>query len=163
MNLIVAVDNKWGIGKDNHLLASLPGDMKYFKEQTMGKVVVMGRKTFESIPGGKGLPKRTNMVVTSNTNFNAEGVVVVHDEKELFDEVNKYDAEDVFLIGGASLYNRYYKICGKLYITKIDADLGADTFIVNIDEDMNFHVVSESETKQDNGIEYKFTVYERRI
>ena len=162
MNLIVAVDKNWGIGKDNHLLASLPGDMKYFKEQTMGKVVVMGRKTYESIPGGKGLPKRTNIVMTSNTDYSADGAIVVHNEQELFDEIKKYDAEDVFLIGGASLYNKYYKICDKLYITRIDADLGADTFITNMDEDSNFEIISESENQSDNGIEYKFLIYERK-
>ena len=162
MNLIVAVDKNWGIGKDNHLLASLPGDMKYFKEQTMGKVVVMGRKTYESIPGGKGLPKRTNIVMTSNTDYSAEGAIVVHNEQEMLNEVNKYDAEVVFLIGGASLYNKYYKLCDNLYITKIDADLGADTFITNIDEDSNFKIVSESGIQNDNGIDYKFLVYERK-
>lgn len=162
MNLIVAVDKNWGIGKDNHLLASLPGDMKYFKEQTMGKVVVMGRRTYESIPGGKGLPKRTNIVMTSNTDYSAEGAIVVHNEQELFDEIKNYDAEDVFLIGGASLYNKYYKICDKLYITKINADLGADTFITNIDEDSSFEIISESESQSDNGIEYKFLIYERK-
>ena len=162
MNLIVAVDKNWGIGKDNHLLASLPGDMKYFKEQTMGKVVVMGRKTYESIPGGKGLPKRTNIVMTSNADYSAEGAIVVHNEQELFNEIKKHDAEDVFLIGGASLYNKYYKICDKLYITKIDADLGADTFIINIDEDSSFEIISESESQSDNGIEYKFLIYERK-
>ena len=162
MNLIVAVDKNWGIGKDNHLLASLPGDMKYFKEQTMGKVVVMGRKTYESIPGGKGLPKRTNIVMTSNTDYSADGAIVVHNEQELFDEIKKYDAEDVFLIGGASLYNKYYKLCDKLYITRIDADLGADTFITNMDEDSNFEIISESENQSDNGIEYKFLIYERK-
>lgn len=162
MNLIVAVDKKWGIGRENNLLASLPGDMKYFREHTTGKVVVMGRKTLESMPGMKPLPKRTNIVMTRNTDYEVDGAIVVHDEKELFAEIKKYDAEEVFLIGGASMYNKYYKICDKLYITKINADLNADTFITNIDEDDEFVISSESEPMTENGIEYRFLVYERK-
>lgn len=162
MNLIVAVDKKWGIGKNNSLLANIPGDMKYFKEHTMGKVVVMGRKTLESMPGSKGLPNRTNYVLTSNKNYQAERAIVVNSEEELFETLKQYDAEDVYLIGGASMYNKYYKLCDKLYITKMQADLGADAFIVNIDEDENYKIVSESEDMTENGITYRFLVYERK-
>ena len=161
MNLIVAADKKWGIGKDGGLLAHLPTDMKFFRETTTGKVVVMGRKTLESMPGGKGLPKRTNIVLTGNPDFEAEGCTVVHSEDELFAELAKYDADDVFLIGGAVLYNAYYKHCDMLYITKMDADLDADTFIVNIDEDPDFELISESETISENGVSFKFTTYTR--
>lgn len=159
MNLIVAVDNKWGIGKDGGLLAHVPGDMKYFKEMTTGKVVVMGRKTLESMPGGKGLPNRINYVLTTKEDYEAEGCNIVHSEEELFDAVSKYEPDEVFLIGGAALYNAYYNLCDKLYITKMDADLGADTFIVNIDEDPDYKVTSESEVHSENGINYIFCVY----
>lgn len=159
MNLIVAVDNKWGIGKDGGLLAHVPGDMKYFREMTTGKVVVMGRKTLESMPGGKGLPNRINYVLTTKEDYEAEGCNIVHSEEKLFDAVSKYEPDEVFLIGGAALYNAYYNLCDKLYITKMDADLGADTFIVNIDEDPDYKVSSESEVHSENGINYKFCVY----
>ena len=159
MNLIVAVDNKWGIGKDGGLLAHVPGDMKYFKEMTTGKVVVMGRKTLESMPGKKGLPNRINYVLTTKDDYEAEGCIIVHSEEELFDAVSKYEPDEVFLIGGAALYNAYYNLCDKLYITKMDADLGADTFIVNIDEDPDYKVTSESEVHSENGIDCKFCVY----
>lgn len=162
MNLIVAVDKKWGIGRNGKLLASLPGDMKYFKEHTTGKVVVMGRKTLESMPGGKGLPNRINYVLTSDESYDAEGVFVVHSEEELWNELEKYDSDEVFLIGGASLYNKYYKMCDKLYITKIDADLEADVSIVDIDKETEFFVASESEPHTENGISYRFLIYERR-
>ena len=162
MNLIVAVDRNWGIGKDNKLLASIPGDMKYFKEHTTGKVVVMGRKTLESMPGRKGLPNRTNYVLTRDKSYHAEGAIVVNSEEELFAEIEKYDADDVYLIGGASMYNKYYKMCDKLYITKMDAELNADAFIVNIDEDKDYVVTSESEPQEENGIKYRFLVYERK-
>ena len=159
MNLIVAVDNKWGIGKGGGLLAHVPGDMKYFREMTTGKVVVMGRKTLESMPGRKGLPNRINYVLTTKEDYEAEGCNIVHSEEELFDAVSKYEPDEVFLIGGAALYNAYYNLCDKLYITKMDADLGADTFIVNIDEDPDYKVTSESEVHSENGIDYKFCTY----
>ena len=161
MNMIVAADNRWGIGRDNGLLASLPTDMKYFRDHTLGKVVVMGRKTLESLPGQKGLPKRTNIVLSANPDFEAEGCKVVHSEYELFDEIAQYEPDNVFLIGGASLYNRFYKYCRRLYITRMDADLDADAFIVNIDEDEGFTLVSESEPITENGITFRFLIYSR--
>lgn len=162
MNMIVAVDEKWGIGKNNDLLASVPGDMQYFKEHTMDKVVVMGRKTLESMPKKRGLPKRINYVLTTNPDFEAERCIIVHTEEELFAEIEKYNPDDVFLIGGANMYNKYYDKCDKLYITKMHADLGADVFIKNIDEDDRYENVSVSEMHEDNGIQYQFNVYERK-
>lgn len=162
MNLIVAVDKNWGIGRDNGLLAHLPGDMAYFKATTSGKTVVMGRKTLESMPGKRGLPNRTNYVLTSNVGYEAERCIVVNSEDELMKALAAFEPDDVFLIGGASIYNKYYKLCDKLYITKMDADLNADTRIVNIDEDADFEVVSESEPMTENGVTYRFLVYERK-
>lgn len=162
MNLIVAADNKWGIGRGGGLLASIPTDMKYFKDHTTGKVVVMGRKTLESMPGKRGLPKRTNYVLTTNPDYEAERCIVVNSEDELWEELSQYDPDEVFLIGGAALYNKFYRMCDRLYVTKMDADLNADTFIVNFDEDSDYAVVSESEPVSENGITFRFVVYERR-
>lgn len=162
MNLIVAADKNWGIGRDNGLLASIPTDMKYFKEHTMDKVVVMGRRTLESMPGKRGLPKRVNYVLTSNPDFEAERCITVNTEDELWERLSEYDPDDVFLIGGATLYNRFYKLCDRLYVTKMDADLGADTFIVDFDKDPDFEIVSESEPVTENGITFRFVVYEKR-
>lgn len=162
MNMIVAADKNWGIGRDNGLLASIPTDMKYFRAHTLGKVVVMGRKTLESMPGKKGLPKRTNYVLTANSDYEAENCIMVHSEYELFDELSKYNPDDVYLIGGASLYNRFYKYCRRLYVTKMDADLNADAFIVNLDEDEDYTLVSESEPVTENGITFRFLVYSRK-
>ncbi|MBE6040465.1 MAG: dihydrofolate reductase [Clostridiales bacterium] len=162
MDLIVAADNKWGIGRDGGLLADLPTDMKYFKEHTTGKAVVMGRKTLESLPGGRGLPKRTNYVLTSNPDFEAERCITVNSEEALREALSQYGPGEVFLIGGATLYNRLYKQCDRLYVTKMDADLDADTFIVNFDEDPDFETVSESEPVTENGITFRFVIYERK-
>ena len=162
MNLIVAADKKWGIGRDGGLLASIPTDMKYFREHTTGKVVVMGRKTLESMPGKRALPKRINYVLTTNPDYEAERCKVVNSEEDLWEELSQFEPDDIFLIGGASLYNRFYKYCSKLYITKMEGDLNADAFIVNIDEDEDYSLVSESEPVTENGITFRFVVYERR-
>ena len=162
MNLIVAADNKWGIGRDGGLLASIPTDMKYFREHTTGKVVVMGRRTLESMPGRRGLPKRINYVLTSDPDFEAERCKTVNSEDELWEELSQYDPDDVFLIGGATLYNRFYRLCDMLYVTKIDADLSADTFITCFDDDPDFEVVSESEPVRENGLTFRFVVYRKR-
>ena len=162
MNLIVAVDNRWGIGRDGGLLASLPGDMAYFKKTTSGKTVVMGRKTLESLPGGRGLPNRQNYVLTRSEGYEAERCAVVHDEEELWKALAGLEPDEVFLIGGATLYNKLYKNCDKLFVTKMDADLNADTYIENFDEDDDFEVVSESEPMMENGVTYRFLVYERK-
>lgn len=162
MNLIVAADSKWGIGKDGGLLASMPTDMKYFKDHTMGKVVVMGRRTLESMPGKKGLPGRINYVLTSKPDFGAERCITVNSIDVLRKELAKYDPDEIFIIGGATLYNRLYKECGRLYVTKIDADLGADTFITDFDEDPDLEIESVSEPVNENGLTYRFTVYRKR-
>lgn len=162
MNMIVAVDSNWGIGKDNGLLASVPGDMAFFKKTTTGHVVVMGRKTLESMPKKRGLPNRTNYVLTRNSEFEAERCIVVNSEEELFRELEQYPGDEVFLIGGASMYNKYYDRCDKLFITKLFADLGADAFITNIDEDDRYEITEESDLFEDNGIQYRFYTYERK-
>ena len=99
MNLIVAVDRNWAIGKDNKLLVSIPDDMKFFRETTTGKVVVMGRKTLESFPNSKPLPNRVNIVITRDMNYDAKGAVVVHSKEELDKELEKYNSDDIYIIG----------------------------------------------------------------
>ena len=119
MNLIVCVDKNWGIGKDGKLLCHLKEDMKFFRDHTIGKVVVMGRSTLESLPKGEPLPDRTNIVLTHRSDFEKEGVKVVHDMEELLEELNNYDPDDVMIIGGASVYNEMMDMCDKLYVTRI--------------------------------------------
>ena len=119
MNMIVAADINCGIGKDGGLLTHLSGDLKYFKEKTLGKVVVMGRKTLESLPGGKPLPGRTNIVLTSNPDFNKEGCIVVRNMDELRSKCSEYPEDMVMIIGGAMLYNALMEECESLFITKI--------------------------------------------
>ena len=103
MNLIVAVDKNWGIGKNNKLLVSIPSDMKFFRETTSGKVVVMGRKTLESFPNGMPLKNRVNIVLTSNRDYCVKDAVIVHTLEELQEELKKYKSEDIYVIGGDSV------------------------------------------------------------
>ena len=161
MNMIVAADRNWGIGKNGELLTHLPGDLKYFKERTLGKVVVMGRKTLESLPGGKPLPGRTNIVLTANPFFEKEGCTVVHTMDELREECTKYEPENVMLIGGAMLYNLLMEECDSLFITKIDGEFEADVFIKNADELADYKIVWQSEIQEEKGIKYQFLEYKR--
>lgn len=158
MKLIVAADRNWAIGKDNDLLCHLPGDLKYFKEKTMGKTVVMGRKTLESLPGGKPLPKRTNIVLTRDVNFQKEGCVIVNGIDELLE---KYGDDDLMIMGGAEVYTKLLPYCDTCYITEIDKEFEADKFIPNLKEHPDYEKVWESEEQVENGISYRFTEYKR--
>ena len=106
MKIIVAADKNWGIGKDNKLLVSIPADMKMFRQETTGKVCVMGRKTLESFPGGLPLKNRTNIVLTRNENYKVKDAIIVHSIEELMEELKKYPAEDVYCIGGDTIYKQ---------------------------------------------------------
>lgn len=103
MNLIVAVDENWAIGNKNELLVSIPADHKFFRQETTGKVVVLGRKTLETFPQGLPLKNRTNIILSSNPNFKVKDAIVVHSTEELLEELKKYNEEDIYIIGGESV------------------------------------------------------------
>ena len=160
MDLIVAADRNWAIGKGGDLIYSIPEDMKYFRRMTTGKTVVMGRKTLESFPGGKPLPKRVNVVLSSNRDYAPEGTVPVHNYAELFAEIAKYPEDDVMLIGGGRLYTDLAKYCRRAYITLIDAETeGVDTFIQNFDALEGWSMESVSEPIETGGYTISFAVY----
>ena len=104
MNLIVAVDENWAIGNRNKLLVSIPADMKFFREMTKGNVVVMGRKTMESFPGGQPLKKRTNIVLSRDESYQVKDAVVVHSLEELLEQLKSFPEESIYVIGGESIY-----------------------------------------------------------
>lgn len=161
MNLIVAVDKNWAIGKDNKLLVSIPSDMKYFRETTKDKVVAMGRKTLESFPGEKPLPNRTNVVLTANRSYQKEGVIVVHSIEEMVEELKKYSADDVYIIGGEMVYREMLPYCTEAYITIIDHSYDADTYFPNLDEDPQWKRTGVSDEQTYFDLEYVYTIYER--
>ena len=161
MNIIVAADKNWAIGKNNKLLVSIPQDMKIFRETTTGKVVVMGRKTLESFPGGQPLKKRVNIVLTSDKNYHVNGADIVHSIDALLEELKKYPAEDIYVIGGESIYRQLLPYCDKAYVTKIEHAYDADTFFPNLDEDPQWRMTKTSDEQTYFDLEYEFTIYER--
>lgn len=158
MIAILHADKKWGIGKRNDLMFKLPTDMKFFRETTSGKVVCMGYNTLLSFPGSKPLKNRTNVVLCED-GISPEGCVAVHSVASLLEYVEQYPTDDVFVVGGASVYKTLLPYCDKVYLTKVNADGGAEVFFPDIDADENFVLVQESEPLIDNGYEIKFTVY----
>ena len=157
MRAILHADNKWGIGKHNDLMFSLPADMKFFRETTKGKVVVMGLNTLLSFPGGKPLKNRTNIVLCPDDV--AEDVITVHNLQELLAEVKKYPADDVFVIGGASVYALLFPYCSEILVTKVEEDGGAEVFVPDLDADARYELVAQSEPVEDNGHIIRFCTY----
>ena len=162
MKAILAADKNWGIGYNNHLLVSIPSDMKFFRQTTTGKVVVMGRKTLESFPNGMPLKNRTNIVLTGNQNYQVKDAIVVHSEDELMEELKKYETDDIYVIGGESVYRMMLPYCDTAYVTKIDRAFQADTFFPNLDEMGEWEMTEESEEQTCFDLEFCFTKYERR-
>ncbi len=156
MNLIVAVDERWGIGKNNDLLFKIKEDMAYFRAKTLGKVVVMGGNTLRSFPGGKPLKDRVNVVVTSNT---SEDVIAVKNLDELFERLKDFSDEEIFVVGGASIYRQLLPYCGTAYVTKVFADGKAEAFFVNLDEAEGWSLDTAGEPITAGDYTIRFDVY----
>ena len=161
MNVIVAVDKNWGIGKNNQLLVSIPSDMKFFRETTNGHVVVMGRKTLESFPNGLPLKNRTNIVLTNNPDYRVKGAVICHTVDEVLEELKKYDEEEIYIIGGDSVCRQFLPYCKVAHVTKIDHVYEADSFFPNLDEMKEWVITGDSEEQTYFDLEYRFLRYER--
>lgn len=161
MNMIVAVDKNWGIGKNNQLLVSIPSDMKFFRETTNGHVVVMGRKTLETFPNGLPLKNRTNIVLTKNPDYHVKGAVICHTVEEVLEELKQYDEEEIFIIGGDSIYRQFLPYCKVAHVTKIDHAYEADAFFPNLDEKKEWVITGDSEEQTYFDLEYRFLRYER--
>ncbi len=161
MNLIVAVDKNWAIGNGNKLLVSIPQDMKFFRETTMGKVVVMGRKTLETFPGGQPLKKRTNIVLTRDKDYDVKDAIVLNTVEEVLEELKKYDEEEIYIIGGESIYRQFLPYCKLAHVTKINHAYEADTYFPNLDEMDDWEVTGVSDEQTYFNLEYEFVRYER--
>jgi len=159
MNLIVVVDKNWAIGRDNDLIYSVPKDMEFFRNTTMGNVVVMGGNTFRSLPPG-GLKGRTNIVLSRSGNINDDNVIVCSTLPALFEELKNYSKGSIFICGGEDIYRTMLDYCDTAYITKIDAETdGADNFFPNLDELDNWEVSTVSDEYITNGYKIKFYKY----
>lgn len=158
MKAILHADKEWGIGKSNSLMFRIPADMRFFRETTAGNVVVMGLNTLKSFPGGKPLKNRTNIVL-SDIGGQIENCIVVSSLEELLREIQKYDPDKVFVIGGAMTYKLLLPYCSEVLVTKVDAVGGADAYFENLDKNPGFALVYESDPVETNGYSIKFTTY----
>lgn len=163
MNIIVAVDKNWGIGKDNDLLFKISEDMKNFRRITAGKVVVMGRKTLESLPGGRPLPNRINVVLTSSGN--PSNVIVVRNITELIALTTEMEInnQNVFIIGGERIYADLLPYVTTAYVTHIDAEKQADKHFPDLSKMQNWEKTEESEKMTENEIQFTYAIWTNRI
>lgn len=161
MKAIVAVDKNWAIGYNGKLLVHLPKDLEYFKNTTLNKVVVMGRKTFESLPNKKPLSNRLNIILTRSKDYKVDGAVVLHTIDEVKEYVKNMLSGDVFIIGGDKIYKLFLPFISECLVTKIDYGYFADTYFPNLDEDVNWKLVSSSDEQSHFDITYRWTVYKR--
>jgi dihydrofolate reductase len=162
MNLIVAVDSNWAIGNKNELLISIPNDHKHFREETTGKVVILGRKTLDTFPQGLPLKNRTNIILSRDKNYTVKDAIVVHSVEELLEETKKYNDEDIYVIGGESIYRQLLPYCNVAHVTKIDHEYTADTYFPNLDEDDEWQITADSDEQTYFDIAYSFVKYERK-
>ena len=162
MNLIVNVDSNWAIGYRGKLLVSIPEDMKFFRSETTGKVVVLGRKTLDTFPGGQPLKNRTNIILTRNPNYQVKGAIICHSVEEVLEELKKYNSEDVYIICGDSIYKVFLPYCDVAHVTRTDHVYDADAWFPNLEEDPAWVLTGESEEKTYFDVEFRFWRYERR-
>ncbi len=158
MNLIVAVDQNWAIGKDGDQLVYLKEDLKRFRTLTSGHTVILGRKTLATFPGGRPLKNRRNLILSRNPQFQAEGAEVFASVEELVQQADG----DAFVIGGASVYEQLLPYCDTAYITKIHAAFPADTYFPDLDKSEEWEIVEESESLEQDGIAYHYVTYHRK-
>lgn len=161
MNLIAAVDRNWAIGYKNELLVRIPEDQKWFRETTTGKAVIMGRKTLESFHNKSPLKNRLNVVITSDMNYSVPGAVVVHSIDEAVEAVRDYADDDVYVIGGESIYRQMLPLCSTAHITKVDYAYQADAHFPDLDKEEGWKITETSDERTYFDIIYEFVKYER--
>ncbi len=161
MNIIAAVDSNWAIGKNNGLLVKIPTDQKFFRDITTGKVVVMGRKTLESFPGGLPLKNRKNIVLSHNINYSVKGATVLHSLEELHEELKKYDSRDIYVIGGEQVFAQLLDECDVAHITKINYAYDADAWFPDLDKKEEWKITADSEEQTYFDLEFFFYKYEK--
>lgn len=161
MNLIAAVDRNWAIGRAGRLLVSIPEDQRLFREETLGKVVVMGRKTLESLPGGQPLHGRTTIVLTKDQEYQVKGADICHSVEEVLDRLKGYRSEDIYIAGGQSIYEAFLPYCDTAHITYIDYAYTADTYFPDLDRDEEWQFLLAGEEQTYFDLCYEFRLYRR--
>lgn len=159
MNIIVAVDKNWAIGNQGGLLVSIPADHKLFREETLGKVIVMGRKTLESLPSGQPLYGRTNIILSHDPQYKVRGAIVCHSIEETLELLGEYPSETIFIIGGDTIYTQFLPYCNVCHVTYIDFEYQASAHFHNLDQDEEWHMAIESEEQTYFNLCYTFRMY----
>ncbi|MBN2557431.1 MAG: dihydrofolate reductase [Clostridia bacterium] len=161
---IAAVDKNWGIGKNNKLPWKIPGEQRFFREKTYGKTIIMGRRTLESLPGGKPLEGRRNIIMTRNENAFIPGAETAGSPEEVLSLIHGLDPDDVFVIGGAQIYRLLIPYCEKALITRINGVYDVDSHHPDLDSDPNWRVASVlQEVTCPGGVSYAVHLYENRF
>ena len=161
MKAILSADRNWGLGYHGKLLVSIPSDLRFFREQTMGNVVVMGRKTLETMPAGQPLKGRINIILSRDPAWSMKGAIVVHTIEELFGVLKKYPDDRIYVAGGGEVYRQLLPYCDTAYVTKIDQEYQADTYFPNLDRSEEWKLVEEGEEQTCFDMEFYFCRYER--
>jgi dihydrofolate reductase len=175
MKAILSADLNWGIGFKGKLLQRVPEDMKFFMKMTIGKVVVMGRETFESLPGKQPLKERVNIILSRNAGYDASGnasssvtydnaskpenLTICHSVAELFERLKAYPPEDIFVIGGESIYTQLLPYCSEVYVTRFEKAFEADRHFPDLDQMENWELAEEGEPHNYNGMGFRFLKY----
>ncbi len=162
MNLIAAVDKNWGIGYRGRLLVKIPLDQQWFQNTTKGRIIVAGRKTLETFPNGMPLPARKNIILTENENFQIKGAQITHSVQETMELLNNYKSEDIYIVGGESIYKQFLPYCNVAYITRIDYVYEADAYFPNLEAMPEWRLTADSEEQTYFNLEYTFQKFERR-
>ena len=161
MNMIAAVDRNWAIGRKGRLLVSIPNVLKHFREETMGKVVVLGRKTLQTFPQAMPLSGRTNIILSRNPSFFVKGAQVVHSLDELKLALEPFPSKDIYCIGGESIYRQLLPWCDTAHITRIDHGYEADAYFPNLDREPGWKITADSDEQTYFDMAYTFLMYER--
>jgi dihydrofolate reductase len=161
MNLIVAVDINWAIGNNGELLEVLSGDMKHFKSTTTGKTIVLGRETLKTFPGGNPLKNRTNIILTRARDFNPPNGIIVNSIDELLEKLKDFNSEEIYVVGGASVYEQLLPHVSTAYITKFHNEHTADKYLTNLDLSPEWELAETSEVYKEKDVKYTFNVYKR--
>ena len=162
MNMIVAADQNWGIGRQGELLVRIPLDLQLFQRETMGKVIVMGRKTLATLPGQMPLAGRRNIILSSDQGFQVRGAETVHSLEEALQLLEECPSEDIYIIGGESVYRQFLPYCDTVHVTKIEYTYDADAHFPNLDQEEDWILEEESEEQTYFDLEYFFKKYRRK-
>lgn len=161
MKLIAAVDKNWAIGFRGQLLVSIPGDQRFFRSETLNKVVVLGRKTMDTFPGGRPLKNRRNIILTRDKNYHIVDAETAGSVEEVLRMVKDIPTDDVYIIGGESVYRQFLPYCDTAYITKIDYEYSSDAFFPNLDKDEEWEQIYGSDEQTYYDIIYTFCTFKR--